>query len=439
MIDYFLMGHEGKKVSFRVPAGWQVLRNAVIKAEKTEKPLEHLVREAIASPLGTPPLADLVKGKGSVAIIVDDLTRPTPRKALLACLLDFLHDLGIGNDRVDVLIGVGTHRPLSRAEIEDAFGEKLCREVRFTNHDCHADDLVSVGTVKFGGELLLNPIAVKADLRIAIGSLLPHLQNGFGGGAKLVLPGIAGWDTIRRHHVALTTAKGVSLGNLAGNPFHDDISEAGRLAKLDFIINAVYDADEEVKAIVAGHFEKAYAFGAGLCEKELGVRFDQAADVTIASAFPYTEGPQIMKPLCPATMVTKKGGVVIIFAPHIRGGRFPASLLDAFHTAHSLAKGDTRGLVFDFLGRGKLIIPDAPMDFNSALNTTLLFLSRVKVLLVSKDADEQQAAQLGFGYAGSLDEAIALASRNVPEATVNILPSGGLVLPLVAEEMKFTY
>ena len=439
MTDYFLMGHEGKKVPFRLPAGWQVLTNAVMEAEKTEKPLEQLVREAIASPLGTPPLADLINGKGSVAIIVDDLTRPTPRKALLACLLDFLHDHGIGKDRVDVLIGVGTHRPLSRAEIEDTFGRKMCREVRFTNHDCRAVDLVSVGTLKFGGELLLNPIAVKADLRIALGSLLPHLQNGFGGGAKLVLPGIAGWDTIRRHHVALTTAEGVSLGNLTGNPFHDDITEAGRLGKLDFIINAVYGADEEVKAIVAGDFEKAFTFGARLCEKELGVRFDRAADVTIASAFPYTEGPQIMKPLCPATMVTKKGGVVIIFAPYIRGGRFPASLLDTFGAALTLAAGDTRGLVFDVLGRGKLLAPDAPMDFNSALNTVLLFQSRVKVLLVSKDADEQQAAQLGFGYAGSLDEGIAMVSRTVPEATVNILPSGGLVLPLVAEEMKFTY
>ena len=439
MTDYFLMGHEGKKVPFRLPSGWQVLTNAVMEAEKTEKPLEQLVREAIASPLGTPPLADLINGKGSVAIIVDDLTRPTPRKALLACLLDFLHDHGIGKDRVDVLIGVGTHRPLSRAEIEDTFGRKMCREVRFTNHDCRAVDLVSVGTLKFGGELLLNPIAVKADLRIALGSLLPHLQNGFGGGAKLVLPGIAGWDTIRRHHVALTTAEGVSLGNLTGNPFHDDITEAGRLGKLDFIINAVYGADEEVKAIVAGDFEKAFTFGARLCEKELGVRFDRAADVTIASAFPYTEGPQIMKPLCPATMVTKKGGVVIIFAPYVQGGRFPASLLDTFSGALTLAAGDTRGLVFDVLGRGKLLAPDAPMDFNSALNTVLLFQSRVKVLLVSKDADEQQAAQLGFGYAGSLDEGIAMVSRTVPEATVNILPSGGLVLPLVAEEMKFTY
>jgi len=54
-----------------------------------------------------------------------------------------------------------------------------------------------------------------------------------------------------------------------------------------------------VKAIVAGDFERAFAFGAGLCEKEQGSGFDRAADVTIASAFPYTEGPQIMKPLCP--------------------------------------------------------------------------------------------------------------------------------------------
>ncbi len=439
MTDYFLLGHDGEELHFQLPARWQVHTNAVMEAKPTERPLEHLVRESLANPIGTPPLADLVKGKGSVAIIVDDLTRPTPRKVLLECLLESLRDNGIGNDWIDVLIGVGTHRPLSRAEIENAFGRKMCSEVRFTNHDCHAADLVSVGRLKFGGELLVNPIAVKADLRIAVGSILPHLQNGFGGGAKLILPGIAGWDTIRRHHVALTTAKGVSLGNLTDNPFHDDITEGGRLAKLDFIVNAVSGADEKAKAIVAGDFEKAFVFGTRLCERELGVRFDRASDVTITSAFPYTEGPQIMKPLCPATMVTKKGGVVIIFAPHILGGRFPASLLDVFGSALSRAAGDTRRLVFDSLGQGKLLAPDAPMDFNSALNTTLLFQSRVKFILVSKDADERQATQLGFAYAGSLEEAIAHVSLSAPEATVNILPSGGLVLPLVAEEMKFTY
>ena len=114
-------------------------------------------------------------------------------------------------------------------------------------------------------------------------------------------------------------------------------------------------------------------------------------------------------------------------------------MLEGFGRALTLAKGDPRGLVFDYLSRGELIAPDAPMDVNSAINTTLLFLSRVKVLLVSKDADVEQAARLGFDYAPSIDDAIARVSRDVPQATVNVLPAGGLVFPLVSEAMKYEY
>ena len=86
-----------------------------------------------------------------------------------------------------------------------------------------------------------------------------------------------------------------------------------------------------------------------------------------------------------------------------------------------------------------MIVPDAPMDFNCALDITLLYLSRVNVVLVSKDADEEQAARLGFGFSKSLDEAIATVSKGIPDATVNILPSGGLVIPVVNEEMIFEW
>jgi hypothetical protein len=130
---------------------------------------------------------------------------------------------------------------------------------------------------------------------------------------------------------------------------------------------------------------------------------------------------------------------VIICAPEIKGGRFPAPLLEAFDRAFSISRGDTRQLVFDHLRDGRPIVPNAPMDFNAALNTALLFLSRVKVILTSKDADEEQAARLGFDYAGSLEQAIDQVSKDIPRATVNILPSGGLILPLVAEEMRFAY
>jgi hypothetical protein len=79
------------------------------------------------------------------------------------------------------------------------------------------------------------------------------------------------------------------------------------------------------------------------------------------------------------------------------------------------------------------------MDFNCAMDLTLLYLSRVKVILVSKDADEEQAARLGFGFAHSLDQAIAKVLKDLPEATVNILPSGGLIIPVVSEAMIFEW
>jgi nickel-dependent lactate racemase len=299
---------------------------------------------------------------------------------------------------------------------------------------------VPIGTLPYAGELKIHPAAAAADLRIAIGSILPHPFAGFGGGPKLVLPGIANFEAIRRHHLALMIAKGVVLGNCDGNPWRDEIYEAAKLAKLDFIVNALYDADEDVKAIVAGHYEKAHPLGAAMCAKEMGVSFDQTADVTISSAFPYTEGPQILKPLVAATMVTKKGGTLLMYAGGIKGGRLPESLLEAFDAAFSAASGgDTRQLVIDCLRDGRCVVPDAPMDFNSALNTVLLAQKRLKSVLVSPDADEKQVGRLGFDYASSLQEAIDMVARDRASATVNILPSGGLVLPLLAEGVRFEW
>jgi lactate racemase len=437
--DCYVIGQGRKNVRFALPDGWRVVKNAEIDAVSDHPDIAALVEHALTHPIGTPSLTDLARGKKRVAIVVDDLTRPTPRGTLLNSLVGFLNRQGVADDQIDVIIGLGTHRFVTDAEIRGAFGEDLTRRLRIANHDCHAEDLVCVGTLPHSGGVLINATFAKADLRIASGSILPHAWNGFGGGAKLVLPGIAGWDTIKRHHLALVTANGTWLGNLDDNPFHNEVCEAGRLSGLDFIVNAVYNAYEDVKGIVAGHFEEAYRHGAALCAREQGIAFEEAADITIASTFPYCDGPQTMKPLNPATMVTKKGGTVILYADELLGGCYPESMLKAFGKALALADGDPRGLVFDYLSRGDLIAPEAPMDVNSAINTTLLFLSRVSVILVSKDADVEQAGQLGFDYAPSIDEAVARVARELPVATVNVLPAGGLVLPLLAESMKYQY
>jgi hypothetical protein len=139
-------------------------------------------------------------------------------------------------------------------------------------------------------------------------------------------------------------------------------------------------------------------------------------------------------------MVTKKGGTLLMYAGGIKGGRFPESLLEAFDVAFSAAAGgDTRQLVIDCLRDGKCVVPDAPMDFNSALNTVLLAQKRIRTLLVSPDADEKQVGRLGFDYANSLQTAIDMVAEDKARATVNILPSGGLVLPVLAEGIRFEW
>jgi lactate racemase len=435
MNKYYVNDHEGK-VYFDLPQGWEVINMAVLKPVKAESPISRMVVDAVSKPTGTSSLADLVKGKKKLAIIVDDNARPTPKRELLDPLLDYLRNCGVETNQITLLIATGTHRVPSRAEIEETFGD-LAASLRIVGHDCHAPDLVSVGSLRHGGELKVNPLFAQADFRIAVGSILPHPLAGFGGGAKAVLPGIANYECIRSHHIALMLAEGSSTGNAeATNNFLSEIREAGRIAKLDFIVNAVYDAEEDVAAVVAGDFVEAHKVGIGLCVNQLGIPFTQFADVTIMSSSPYTDGPQVLKPLSASNMITRKGGAIIVLASRIKGGQFAPSLLEIFDCAFAQAAGDPKKLVMGHVREKTAIVPEVPMDFNSALNCTLLYVSRNRMLLVSNDADEAQAAKLGFEYAVSLQEAIDVVARDLPRATVNILPAAGYVLPLVPDNMR---
>jgi nickel-dependent lactate racemase len=435
MEKYFLNDHRGKAY-FQLPKTWKVINQTTLKPKKTNKSISQLVSDSIANPIGTPDLAQLVKDKRKIVLIVDDPARPTPKKAMLPPLLDHLRRCGVSDSQITAIIALGTHRPMPDAKIEELYGDKLCREIKVINHNCYAEDLVSVGTLKHGGDLKINRLVAQADLRIAVGSVLPHPFAGFGGGAKSVLPGIAGYESIKNHHIALMLEKGVLTGNVESNPFLNEIHEAGRLAKLDFIVNAVFDANEDVKTIVAGHFIEAHRAGVEICRKELGVHFNQPADVTLISAFPYTEGPQVLKPLATSNIVTKEGGAVILYASRIEGGQFANPLLEAFDTAFTMAGGNPRRLVIDHIRDSKPIIPGIPMDFNSALNMTMLYASRTKMVLVSEDSNEVQSARLRFEHANSVQDAIDKVAKNVPSATVNILPLGGIVLPLFPESMR---
>ena len=100
-----------------------------------ETSLQELVRQGLDRPVDGRRLESFVKAGASVAIVVDDITRPTPVADILPVVLERLHRCGVNDADVDIVIGVGTHRPMTDIEIRDRCGVKIaatyrCRKTR---------------------------------------------------------------------------------------------------------------------------------------------------------------------------------------------------------------------------------------------------------------------------------------------------------------------
>ena len=305
------------KVEIDLPTGWQIASTIFKEGANGGESMLELVRRGLDRPVDGRPLESLVKAGARVAIVVDDLTRPTPVADILPVLLERLHGCGVKEGDVDIVIGVGTHRPLTPVEIGDRCGQKIASTYRCRNHDCRASDLAMAGEVAGLGPVFLNRTVASADVRIAVGSILPHPHNGFGGGPKNVMPGICDFDTIRKHHLKNVVDPRSILGNLRENPFYEECCRIAELARMDFSVSCIYDSLGRVCDIVAGDMFAVHRAGVEKTKASLGVPVSQTTDVTLVSSYPYDEGPQIVKPVLPAAMVTNPGGTIFLLADDV--------------------------------------------------------------------------------------------------------------------------
>lgn len=152
---------------------------------------------------------------------------------------------------------------------------------------------------------------------------------------------------------------------------------------------------------------------------------------TGSHSFPYAEGPQIMKPLAPAGMITRPGGTIILAADC----RSPLSEVyfaacEEFRARHG---ANLRQAVLDHFAANRPIMPDAPPELNMSMAQTILAQHDFRVILVTGDLGARQIERLGFLPAASLAEAMALAGEGEAEPTINIVPAGGVILPVVGQ------
>jgi nickel-dependent lactate racemase len=363
-----------------------------------------------------------------VAVLIEDLTRSSPKRILLEEVLVALETAGVTKDRITIVIALGSHRPLTDAELGRTFGEDICRDYRILNHDCQSPDLVRVAELPTGTPVRIHLAAAAADLIVGIGSIVPHPMNGFGGGGKILFPGIANFEAIVDHHCRLTFDPGTRLGALTNNRFQDEVSQVARDAGLSFIVNSVMDSDDQACDVVAGDMADAHAAGVAKCREAMGVRFPEPADMTLTASFPYSEGPQVVKPLIPASLVTRKGGVIVwaVDCPDGLPEPFVAAL-ENFRSGHDgrLKKGISKAF-----RNQRLVLPGGAIDFNMAIGLLLALLADFTLVMVSTDIGPELAERMGARHARTLEDALALAGEIIPRPSVHVIPAGGVILPV---------
>ncbi len=289
-----------------------------LKRNKFQSPKseEEEIRSALETPVGSKRLKEIVKKDSSIVIMVDDRTRKTPQKLILPFVLEELNSAGVNDNQIKLVIATGTHRDMTEKEILERFGQNIVNRVEIQNHDCH-NNLVDKGLTRRGTRILVNKNVLDADIRIAVGASLPHHPTGWSGGAKMLLPGVAGTETVNAMH--LLGATEAQLGKVM-TPMREEMEDFAKEVGVHFIVNVILNENSKLVKAVSGHFIHAHREIVSWGMKINGVEFQEKADITLSSSYPFDyDLTQADKGMFSAERATKPGGEIILLSPCYEG------------------------------------------------------------------------------------------------------------------------
>jgi nickel-dependent lactate racemase len=388
------------------------------------------VAEAIAAPIGSPPLSELARPGDRACVVFTDVTRASPDCTLVPPLLRELERAGVRDEDVTLLCGIGMHRPSTPEEKVAKLGQAVVERYRvIDNEPQNADALVDLGVVH-GIPLSVHKAAYNADLLIATGVVDPHQYAGYSGGPKTVAVGAAGEALIEYSHgPRFMDDPNVRLGKLAGNPFQEAISEAASRAGLRFIVNAVLDDEARAAAVMAGAPGPTHARLVEFARSIYEVSIPQQYDVAIggvgfpkdANLYQATRGASNLH--FGPTPAVRPGGYYVVPARCQEGAgegvgeeRFLRAMADAPDVAYVLEDGRKNGYP-----------PGQQRAFVMAK-----LLEQNKVIFVGSERPEVVAA-CKMIPAETMREALEIVAADLgPDLDVLIVPHATRTLPIVS-------
>ncbi len=309
-----LAWHGVKELKIALPTGWQV--EVCNLAGYNRPPLNPAaIKKAIGKPIGMAPLREYARGKKEVVILFDDMTRVTRTALIIPHILAELAAAGIKDKQIRFIAAVGCHGALNRVDFVKKLGEAVLKRFSVYNHNPF-DNCVYVGTTSSGTKISINAEVMQCDLKIGIGSIVPHEMAGFGGGGKIVLPGVAAYETVlalhspRGHGDFNDTISG--MGALVDNPRRHDIDEAVDIVGLDMKIDALVNTWGETVALFAGSPRPTFNTALEAAKRHYLTPQAKAKDIVIANTF--AKDNEAVSGLSVAFPSVKPGGDVVLIA-----------------------------------------------------------------------------------------------------------------------------
>lgn len=408
---------------------WAILLDTLVPA-----PLNPVtdIGEALADSLGHPvglaesAAADFHAGE-TVAIVVPDATRTTGLHRVLPGLVRHLEARGITEKDISFFFALGVHRPATPEEQAQILGPSLYERFRERchNHDAYdTENLVYTGCTTRGTEVYLNRRACECDRLILTGAVVPHYFAGFGGGRKALVPGLSGVATIAHNHTLNlhpTESRldpAVRIGALDGNPVAEDLLEAARFHRPDFIVNTVLTTNGGLGGLFVGELDAAHRAACALAARVYCVPVREPADLVIAAVTGAPNFIQSHKALVNACAALKPEGLVVLYAPAPEG-------LGGEDYRRYLAMGTPESVIEALRRR-------ADINGQTALST----LQKGPRTIVVTTLSDAEVRLLGAEKADTMETALnrarkRLQARGISRPTCLLMPAAGTTVPLV--------
>jgi nickel-dependent lactate racemase len=305
---------EPKHLELKFPDNWNNSMLRMDGADNTELTNEE-IKKGILNPIGTPLLSKIAKGKENAVIVIDDMTRTTEASKILPFVIEELDSAHISHNNITMLLAIGAHRPMNKNDCLLKLGKQIVDKFNIENHHPY-ENLINLGESKRGTPIDVNETYYQADLRISVGGVIPHPLAGFGGGAKMVLPGVCGIRTLEANHSAGLRGIGSGIGRMT--EIRKDIEDIVDNIGLDFSINLIMNEIGESTRIICGNYRDAHRKAMEFANRDYKTKVSLNNEICFLNSYPEdSELNQAVKSInflmtAPNNLLERKGTVVLM-------------------------------------------------------------------------------------------------------------------------------